>query len=212
MFKVGLTGGIGSGKTVVSDRLGVLGASIVDADRIAHLITAPGGAAIPAIERTFGSTFIAADGSLNRAAMRERVFAQPQERAKLEAITHPLIHEAITAAAEGATGPYVVFVVPLLVESGRWRARVDRILVVDCDEREQIARVVTRSGLSPEQVERIMATQATRAARLSSADDVLRNQDKTLSELFDEIDALHRRYLALAEQGAASDQPVGPPA
>ncbi|MGI4812866.1 MAG: dephospho-CoA kinase [Janthinobacterium lividum] len=200
MLKIGLTGGIGSGKTVVGDRLGALGATIVDADALAHQITAPGGAAMPAIASTFGAAFVAADGSLNRQAMRERVFSDPSSRAQLEAITHPLIRQISEAAVSAATGAYLVLVIPLLVESGEAGRRADRILVVDCSEATQIERVMQRNGFTRERVATILAAQASRAQRLAAATDVLVNEGKTLPALLEEVDALHRKYLEIAEK------------
>lgn len=198
MFSIGLTGGIGSGKTVVSDRLAEHGASIIDSDRIAHALTAAGGAAMPALVQAFGQAVCDAKGALDRQAMRARVFSDPRERLRLEGILHPMIRAAVRKAAAEATGPYCVFVVPLLVESGDWRSRVDRILVVDCDEATQIERVKARSGLPVQQIGQILATQASRSQRLAVADDVLLNQDRGLDDLHHEIDSLHQRYLSLA--------------
>lgn len=198
MFSVGLTGGIGSGKTTVADMLGKLGASIVDTDLIAHGITAPGGAAMAAIEQRFGPEFLAPDGSLNRAPMRALVFGNEAARRKLEAITHPLIRAETERAAQAATGPYVVFVVPLLVESGSWRSRVSRVLVVDCSVETQIARVMQRNGFTRAEVEAIIARQATRKARLAAAGDVVLNENQPRAALKTEVAALHERYLAYA--------------
>ncbi|HTJ93382.1 MAG TPA: dephospho-CoA kinase [Pararobbsia sp.] len=202
MFSVGLTGGIGSGKTLVADRLAALGATIIDTDLLAHAVTAPGGAAMPAIKAQFGPDYVTADGALDRARMRELVFSDETARRKLEAITHPLIRSASDAAAQAATGPYRVFVVPLLVESGErgnWRGRVDRVLVVDCEPETQIARVMARNGFTREQVEAIIARQATRAAKRAAADDIIDNDHATREDVYAKIDALHARYLSLAQ-------------
>src|SRR5689334_16431763 len=137
-FSVGLTGGIGCGKTTVADMFGALGASLVDTDAIAHALTAPHGSAMPAILTEFGDGFATPEGALDRAKMRELVFTDPGARARLEAILHPRIREATAAAAAIATGPYLIFVVPLLIESGTWRARVSRILAIDCSEETQV--------------------------------------------------------------------------
>lgn len=196
-FSVGLTGGIGSGKSAVAEILGRLGASIIDTDQIAHALTASGGAAMSQIAHVFGNSFLTADGALNRAAMRERVFSDPVAKRELEALLHPLIGQQTLLQAQGAQGVYLVFVVPLLVESDRWRNRVDRVLVVDCSEAQQVERVMRRSQLSEEQVRAIMANQATRAQRLAVADDVILNEG-TLSELEKTVGALHQRYLSLA--------------
>jgi dephospho-CoA kinase len=198
MLSIGLTGGIGSGKTTIANRFGERGASLVDTDAIAHRVTAPGGAAMPAITTQFGAAFVAADGSLDRARMRELVFADNDARRRLEAITHPLIRAETEREASLAHGAYLIFVVPLLVESGTWRTRVDRVLVVDCEVETQIARVMRRNGFTREQVEAIVARQATRAARLAAADDVIVNEAAPDAALEACIDALHVRYLALA--------------
>lgn len=205
MLKIGLTGGIGSGKSRVADLLAAWGAAVIDTDVIAHELTAPGGAAIAPIRACFGDGVIAADGALDRAAMRQRVFADPAERRRLEEILHPMIGAVTQERAEAAQGCYLVFVVPLLVESGRWRDKVDRICVVDCDEATQVARVQARNGLTPQAIARIMSVQATREARLAVADDVLLNDaDTTGPELERRSQALHRQWLALA--GQAHDQ------
>lgn len=198
MFSVGLTGGIGSGKTTVADLFGKLGATIVDTDLIAHRITAPQGLAMPLIAREFGAEFVAADGSLDRAKMRALVFSDESARKRLEAITHPLIREETEREARTAQGAYVVFVVPLLVESGTWKTRVDRVLVVDCDVETQIARVTARNGFTRAQVETIVARQASRDARLAAADDVIANDNASVAELAAEVAALHQRYLECA--------------
>ena len=196
-YVVGLTGGIGSGKSAVAERLVALGAALVDTDAIAHELTGPGGAALPALAASFGDEVLAAGGALDRAAMRRRVFADPAARARLEGILHPLIRQLSAERCRQAAAPYVVLAVPLLVESGDYRARCDRILVVDCPEDLQVARVMARSGLTADEVRAIMATQASRSARLAVADDVLDNAG-SLAELTARVDALHRRYLALA--------------
>ncbi|KAF1056363.1 MAG: Dephospho-CoA kinase [Burkholderia gladioli] len=198
MFSVGLTGGIGSGKTTVANRFGERGATLVDTDAIAHRVTAPGGAAMAPIAAAFGSAFVAADGSLDRARMRVLVFGDDAARKQLEAITHPLIRAETEREAALATGAYVIFVVPLLVESGSWRSRVDRVLVIDCEVETQIARVMQRNGFSRGQVEAIVARQATREARLAAADDVIVNEQAPDAALDARIDMLHARYLALA--------------
>ena len=198
MFAIGLTGGIGSGKTTVADMFAARGASLVDTDLIAHRITAPGGLAMPAIEHAFGPDFVAADGSLDRARMRALIFSDDDARRRLEAITHPLIRAQTDREARAAQGPYVMFVVPLLVESGNWKTRSNRVLVVDCPVETQIARVMRRNGFTREQVEAIIARQATREARLAAADDVIVNDAATPAELAAQVDALHQRYLEFA--------------
>lgn len=197
-FSVGLTGGIGCGKTTVADMFAELGAAIVDTDQIAHSLTAPHGAAMPAIVQEFGARFATPDGALDRAAMRDLVFTDSSARHRLEAILHPRIRDAAYAAAAIATGSYVIFVVPLLVESSTWRARVARVLAIDCPEEVQVARVMARNGLSKEQVLAIMATQASRPARLAAADDVIVNDDG-LDALRPQVAYLHANYLEFAQ-------------
>lgn len=196
-LRVGLTGGIGSGKSVVAAQFAALGASIVDTDQIARGMTVPGGPAMPAIVAEFGPEFADASGAMDRERMRALVFSNPGAKARLEAILHPLIRATALVAAESATGAYVIYDVPLLVESGNWRDRVDRVLVVDCPEDVQLARVMARSGLDASQVRAIMATQATRAARLAAADDIINNEGE-LAALAPQIARLHDLYLAFS--------------
>ncbi|MVW79168.1 dephospho-CoA kinase [Bordetella sp. 02P26C-1] len=206
MYKIGLTGGIGSGKTRVADMLAEWGAALVDTDAIAHALTAPGGEAMPALVQAFGPQAARPDGAMDRAWMRDLVFREPDARARLEAILHPLIGEHTERAASQAQGTYQVFVVPLLVESGRWRDRVDRICVVDCDPETQVARVQARSGLTVEAIQRIMAAQAARATRLAAADDVIVNDGQTtVTALRARAKALHDRWCHMA---AASRRPL----
>ena len=193
-FTVGLTGGIGCGKTTVADRFAALGAAIVDTDQIAHFLTAPRGPAMPEIVQAFGPDYATADGALDRARMRALVFADPQSKARLEAILHPRIRAAAEAAALAAPGPYVIMVVPLLIESGSWRARVARVLAIDCSEATQIQRVMARNGLTEQQVRAIMATQITRAERRAAADDVIVNEGG-IEDLLPQIARLHEQYL-----------------
>ncbi len=186
--RVGLTGGIGSGKSTVCRILRDLGAWVVDTDAIAHRLTAPGGRALPAIAAQFGAEVIADNGAMDRTRMRERVFADPAQRRALEAILHPMIGEDTRAEAAAAPqGAIVVFDVPLLVESGRWRDQVDRILVVDCPVETQIARVMQRNGWTADAVQRIIDQQASRAQRLAVADDVIVNDGLELEELAAEV-------------------------
>ena len=199
MFTVGLTGGIGCGKTTVANQFAELGASLVDTDEIAHALTASGGAAMAAIIDQFGPDFATAEGALDRSRMRELVFSDATTKARLEAILHPRIRDEALAAAAIATGTYVIFVVPLLIESGTWRARVDRILAIDCPEQVQVARVMARNGLTEEQVRAIMAHQVTRAQRLAAADDVIDNNGD-LASLRPQIALLHAQYLAFSER------------
>lgn len=195
LYKIGLTGGIGSGKSRVADLLEDWGATVIDTDAIAHELTAAGGAAMPAIEQAFGPTVIAQDGSLDRAAMRQHAFTDPKARKQLEGILHPMIAEVTKRRASEASGYYLVFVVPLLIESGRWKARVDRVCVVDADPATQIARVQARSGLTVEGIERIMAVQASRQERLAQADDVICNDgNTTLAELEQRTRQLHQKW------------------
>ncbi|MFU2486251.1 dephospho-CoA kinase [Thauera sp. WH-1] len=196
-YIVGLTGGIGSGKSAATEHFAALGASVVDTDHIAHALTAPRGAAIDAIRNSFGDVMIAADGSLDRAAMRARAFSQPDARRQLEAILHPMIRDESARQCRAAGGPYVILAVPLLVESGSYRQRCDRICVVDCPEALQIERVSRRSGLDEAQVRAIMATQASRQQRLAVADDVIDNGG-SLAALQAQVDRLHAAYLAAA--------------
>ncbi|WP_347555006.1 dephospho-CoA kinase [Robbsia sp. KACC 23696] len=205
-LRIGLTGGIGSGKTLVSDALAALGAHVIDSDVIARAVTAAGGSAIAPIRATFGADFIGADGALDRTRMRDKVFSDPSARQALEAITHPLIRAAIEeetarVVLRAPAPPYLVFAVPLLVESGQ-TARYDRILVVDCEPDTQVARVIARSGLAEAQVRAIIASQASREARRDAADDVLLNQDIALDALQAQIETLHRRYLDIARCGS----------
>lgn len=198
MFVVGLTGGIGSGKSTVADLFAAHGVPLVDTDLIAHRITAPHGIAMPQIAAEFGDSFVAADGSLDRARMRTLVFSDEGARKRLEGITHPLIRAETEREQRDAQGPYVIVVVPLLVESGNWRTRVNRVLTVDCSVETQIARVMSRNGFSREQVLAIIARQATREARLAAADDIINNDNAPLDALKAQVDAQHRAYLALA--------------
>lgn len=196
-FSVGLTGGIGSGKSTVADLFAARGATIIDTDLIAHHLCAPDGAAIAAIRARFGAAFIAADGAMDRVAMRDKVFSDPAARQQLEAILHPLIRAETERAARQAQGDYLMPVVPLLVESGNWVHRVTRVLVIDCPEELQIRRVMQRNQLSREQVLAIMASQVTRATRLAAANDVIAN-DADASALLPQVERLHALYLTLA--------------
>ena len=200
-FVVGLTGGIGSGKTTVAQLFADLGAAVVDTDLIAHELTSAGGRAMPAIAAAFGQDVLYGDGSLNRAAMRRLSFSDPLQRQRLEGILHPLIREESLTNCRRAerSSPYVLLVVPLLIESGAYRDHVNRILVVDCDETRQIERVMARSGLSENEVRAIMAVQANRLTRLAAADDVVDN-DGPCVELHARVSELHQRYLELSRR------------
>jgi dephospho-CoA kinase len=189
-LRVGLTGGIGSGKSTIAATLRELGATLVDTDAIARRLTGPAGAALPALRRVFGDAIAAADGALNREAMRALVFADPAARQRLEAVLHPLIGaEAIHDAAR-ATTAVVVFDVPLLAESRHWRERVDRVLVADCSETTQFDRVIQRPGWSRDAAQRVIASQADRRARRAIADAVIFNDGLTLEALAVEVRAL----------------------
>jgi len=203
-FAVGLTGGIGSGKSAAADEFAALGAAVVDSDAIAHALTAPQGAAMAAIARDFGTEYIDERGALDRRKVRALVFSDPSAKARLEAILHPLISERALAAARAAgSAPYVVFVVPLLVESQSWRRRIDRLLVIDCSAATQEARVCARSGLDAALARAIIAQQASRRDRLDAADDVLVN-DGPLGQLGPRVRRLHRRYCEQAGRDAGS--------
>ena len=201
-FVVGLTGGIGSGKSAAADLLAARGALVVDTDQIAHQLTAPGGAAMEPIREAFGNGVVAADGALNRPAMRALAFEDPDARKRLEAILHPMIRAESERQCRAATTPYVVLVVPLLIESGTYRERVRRLCVVDCPEDVQVLRVMQRSGLEERQVRAIMAAQASRAERLAAADDVIDNS-AGYAELAVQVERLHGAYLRLASEGGA---------
>lgn len=195
-FVVGLTGGIGSGKSTVADIFSELGAGVVDTDRIAHDLTGPGGAALDAIANRFGTRFLTSAGSLNRELMRSLVFADPGAKSDLESILHPLIGAESARLVTASEAPYVLLVVPILFETGGDPKRFQRVLVVDCDEQNQVDRVLRR-GLQSEQVQAIMATQVSRAQRLAGADDVIRN-NADIPGLRAQIVPLHRKYLELA--------------
>ena len=193
MFVVGLTGGIGSGKSAAADEFARLGATVVDTDVIAHELTAKGGAALPHIEKRFGKAFIAA-GAMDRKRMRDHVFNNPAAKRALEGVLHPMIRAESARRIAAAAGPYVIHVVPLLVESPDYRKRVDRVLVVDVPEGTQVERVSSRSGLSEEEVRAIMRTQVPRAERLAAADDVIDNAGPR-EALRTQVAALHQKYL-----------------
>lgn len=199
MLKVGLTGGIGSGKSYVADLCQQWGASVVDTDVIAHQLTQPQGAAIESIRQQFGSAYINDSGAMCRDSMRELVFNDPTQRECLQNILHPLIRESAAKQVADAAGDYVLVVVPLLVESRQWLSALDAICVVDCDEATQIARVVQRNRLTPEQIRRIIGTQATREQRLAAADYVIQNgADISLAQLSQQTQLLHQHWLTAA--------------
>lgn len=198
-YVVGLTGGIGSGKSTVADLFVAHGAALVDTDAIAHELTGPGGAAMPALIAEFGEQIALPDGRLDRAAVRQRVFADPAARARLEGILHPLIRRLSAERCLAATTPYVILAVPLLVESGGYRERCDRIAVVDCPESLQVERVMARNQLSADEVRAIMAAQASRQQRLSVADDIVSN-DAGIEALSLQVETLHFCYLSLSAE------------
>ena len=196
-FVVGLTGGIGSGKSAAADEFARLGAAVVDTDVIARELTEPGGAALAHIKALFGEAFVAPSGAMDRKRMREHVFADAAAKRALEELLHPMIRAEAERRIAQAAAPYVVYVVPLLVESGSYRTRVDRVLVVDAPEALQLARVRARSGLGEAEVRAIMASQLSRAARLAAADDVIDNGG-SIQALRNQVAALHAKYLKLA--------------
>ena len=197
MFTVGLTGGIGSGKSTVANLFAELGVPVIDTDVVARQLTLPGGAALEAIRAAFGEDVILADGMLDRAALRRRVFADAVARRQLEAILHPRIRQMVEQSLATLDAPYALIVIPLLVETGGYRDVLRRVLVVDCPEALQVARVMARSGLARDEVDAILAAQAGRAERLAAADDVIVN-DASAAALRAEVTALHQRYLAYA--------------
>lgn len=195
-YCVGLTGGVGSGKSTVAELFSELGAGLVDTDAIAHALTAADGAAMAAIAAAFGRAVIAADGSLDRAAMRDRVFADADARRRLEQILHPLIRAEARRQVAASRAPYVILIVPLLVENlDAYRDDMARVAVVDCDERQQIERTARRPGVTIAQARAILAAQSPRAARLAIADDIIDNRGE-LVELKTRVAQLHQRYLA----------------
>ena len=193
IFRLGLTGGIGSGKSTVASLLADRGAAVVDADAIARAVTAPNGSAMPAIAQTFGAEFVDAQGALDRERMRALAFSDPAAKKRLEAIVHPLVSQETqrqTQAAVASGHRVVVFDVPLLVESGRWRQQVDRVLVVDCSRETQIARVMARNGMARDMVENIITAQSAAAVRLAAADWVIHNDHLSMDALRAEVNAL----------------------
>lgn len=196
-FCVGLTGGIGSGKSTAAGLFGELGAAIVDTDAISHELTRTGGRAMGAIQEVFGAAYVAADGGLDRSRIRERVFGDPAAKSSLEAILHPMIRTVARERVDAARAPYIILVVPLLLETGAYRDFVRRVLVVDCSEARQIERATRRSKLTAEMVQAIMATQLARAERRARADDVLDN-DGGLAALRPQVAALHAQYLSMS--------------
>ena len=198
---VGLTGGIGSGKTTVANLFGALGVPLVDTDLIAHALTGPDGAAMPAIRETFGDAVVAGDGRMDRSAMRALAFEDPTSRKRLEAILHPMIRdETHRQVAAAAASPYAIVVIPLLVEGGSSRDWLDRVAVVDCPVEVQVERVMRRNGLPRSQVEAIIAVQADRGRRLAAADDVVDNGANDPSGLPERVRVLHEAYGEMASR------------
>ena len=200
-FVVGLTGGIGSGKSAAAGEFARLGAAVVDTDAIAHELTRTGGAAIAEVRRVLGEQYVDATGAMDRAKVRALVFADAAAKARLEGLLHPMIRAESERRIAASTAPYVVHVVPLLVESPDYRRRVQRVLVVDCPPQAQKERVGRRSGLAEEEIERIIGAQISRQARLAAADDVIDNSG-SLDALHKQVRALHARYLELARAPA----------
>jgi dephospho-CoA kinase len=197
-LRIGLTGGIASGKSSVAQRFAELGVPVIDADESARIVVAPGSPGLAEVMRKFGENLLTPDGALDRRSLRNLIFSDPGRRGELEAILHPLIRADMEHRASVASGPYLVMAIPLLIESGG-RERVDRVLVVDADEEVQLKRLMQRDGGTMEQAKAILAAQTSRAARLQVADDVLPNVG-SLAELRHSVDQLHQRYLDLARQ------------
>lgn len=195
--RLGLTGGIGSGKSTVANLLKNAGATLVDADAIARLATAPGGTAIPQIRACFGSRVLDATGGLDRTALRKQIFSDPLAKSQLEAIVHPIVRQEVvrqSLRADENNAPCVVFDIPLLVESSHWREMFNRILVVDCTQMTQISRVAERSGLNPDEIRKIIATQASRSQRLRVADAIVFNEGISIGELEHQVQEIAARF------------------
>ena len=198
LLRIGLTGGIASGKSTVADLFATLEVPVIDTDKIAREVVEPGQPPLEKLVERFGTGILTPDGHLDRPKLREIVFSDPRARADLEALTHPAIGSAVEAMAAAAGGPYQILVIPLLVEKGLGK-RLDRVLVVDCPETLQLRRLQARDGSSPAQAQAILDAQASRAARLKAADDVIRNESD-VAALRQQVEALHRRYLELAQK------------
>jgi dephospho-CoA kinase len=199
-FRIGLTGGIASGKTTVANLFAALGVPIVDTDMLSREVVEPGSPLLRQITDHFSMQVQSGDGTLNRQELRKRIFEDPEQRKWLEALLHPAIRELTDARSEAATGPYVIVAIPLLVETDG-AARFDRVLVVDCDPDLQLARLMARDGAKAEDALRMLAAQAPRAARLAVADDVIHN-DGDLASLRDQVAKLHAEYVAAAKAAA----------
>ena len=204
MLRIGLTGGIASGKSAAAAVFAGLGVPVIDSDVIAREVVAPDSPGLAAIRARFGDGVLQADGQLDRRALRAQVFADPAARRVLEALTHPLIRQRMAALSAAAGGPYQIHAIPLLVEGGAKRPGIDRVLVIDCPETLQIQRVMARDRVDEAGARAVLAAQATRAQRLAAADDVIVN-DRGLDALQDAVTALHRRYLELAAVYAGRD-------
>ena len=205
---VGLTGGIGSGKTLASNAFAALGVPVIDTDLISHALTGPNGLAIDAIHRAFGDSLFDGAGQLDRAKMRELVFKDAIQRKTLESILHPLIAQvALASISQHSNAPYVILAVPLLAESSEWQKRCDRILVIDCEVETQINRVMKRSGLSREQTQAIIMSQASREARKAIANEVIVNES-TPEYVIQQVTRLHDFYLQMANQSPQNGAPV----
>ena len=196
-LRIGLTGGIASGKTTVANLFAALGVTIVDTDLLSREVVAPGSPLLQQITDHFGMAVQSGDGSLDRQELRKRIFADPGERKWLETLLHPAIRKLTDERCAAATGPYVIVAIPLLVETGG-ASRFDRVLVVDCDPELQLARLMARDGSSREEAQRILAAQASRSARLAVASDVVHN-DGDLAQLRDQVEKLHRQYVMAAD-------------
>ncbi len=205
MLVIGLTGGIGCGKSTVTAAFSCLGAAVVDTDQIAHHLTAPGQPALAAMREQFGADCFSPDGSLDRVRLRRLVFSDPAAKQKLETLLHPLIRNEVCLRLGDVSAPYAIVAVPLLLETGAYDEVVQRVLVVDCSPEQQVARVMKRSGMEEEEVHAIMAHQISRAERLCRADDILDNHG-SLSELQAQVEQLHRQYLSLAAVNAKSKE------
>ena len=204
-YTVALTGGIGSGKSTVADEFAHLGVTVIDADIIARQVVEPGTPALLAIAERFGPQMINDDGSLNRRRLRERIFAHSEDKAWLNALLHPLIQQETRRQMQASTSPYLLWVVPLLVEN-RLTDKADRILVVDVPKETQIERTIRRDGVSREHAEHILAAQATREQRLAAADDVIENMGSA-DAVASHAARLHDKYLILASQAASQEKP-----
>ncbi len=196
-LRIGLTGGIASGKTTAAQRFAELGVPVIDADEAARAVVAPGTAGLALVIAKFGPGIVAENGELNRRALRDLIFRDPALRQQLEAQLHPLIRADMDRRAQAAVGPYLILAIPLLIEAGS-HDRVDRVLVVDVDEAVQLQRVMARDGSSLDQARAILASQSSRSARLAAADDVILNTG-TVTDLRQSVDRLHQRYLQLAK-------------